>query len=147
MIVGFDGGRVVTVFPEGTFAHFSLVVVLRSASGNQLHALRNDVGGAVFHQKVNVIAGYGAVEHAEPKALPGLEEPVKVMLPIAGEFEEKSFLMAAVRNVPDMAAQEVTVGAGYRFLLQNVRPSRSHPAKFLNHPYLTALFREIDALG
>jgi hypothetical protein len=63
---------------------------------------------------VNVVGGYGVVEHAEPEAVLGLEEPVKVMLTIAGEFEEKSFLMTAVRNVPDMTGQKVAVGAGHR---------------------------------
>jgi hypothetical protein len=37
------------------------------------------------------------------------------MLPIPGEFKEKSFLMAAVRNVPDMTGQKVAVGAWRRF--------------------------------
>jgi hypothetical protein len=40
---------------------------------------------------------------------------VKVVLPIPGEFEEKSFPMTAMRNVPDMTGQKVAVGAGHRF--------------------------------
>jgi hypothetical protein len=37
------------------------------------------------------------------------------MLSILGESEKKSFLMTAMRNVPDMTGQKVAVGARHRF--------------------------------
>ena len=40
VLVGFDCGGMVTVFPKRSLAVFALVVFLRRAAGNELHALR-----------------------------------------------------------------------------------------------------------
>jgi hypothetical protein len=37
------------------------------------------------------------------------------VLAISRELQEKFLLMAAVRNVPDLAGQKMAVGAGHRF--------------------------------
>ncbi len=52
----------ITVFPERALSPVALVVLLRSASGNQLHALRNNGRACVLHQKMKMIGCHHVVE-------------------------------------------------------------------------------------
>jgi len=49
----------VAVLPERSLTSFALVIFLRSAAGNQLHALSDDVGRRVVDQEMNVIGCHG----------------------------------------------------------------------------------------
>ena len=115
MFAGFDRGGVVTVFPERTLALLAVIVVLGGASGDQLHALRNYVLARVLHHEMNMVGGHHVVEHAEPEALFCQKEPAQLTPSILWELEEEGFLMATVREVPNVTGQEVAVGAGHRF--------------------------------
>ena len=44
-----------TVFPEPSVSIFALVVFLRGAPGDELHALGYDVPASVFYQEMNVV--------------------------------------------------------------------------------------------
>jgi len=63
VLIDLDGGGVVAVLPERALLPFALVVFLGSATGNQLHALGNDVRACVFNQKMNVIGCDHVIEH------------------------------------------------------------------------------------
>jgi hypothetical protein len=63
--VALDGGREVAVFPEGTFAAFPAVVLLRGAAGYQLHAPRDLAFAPVEDQKVNMIGCNNIIQNAK----------------------------------------------------------------------------------
>ena len=50
VLVGSNGGCVVAILPERTLLTFALVVLLGSASSDELHALCDDVYACVFDQ-------------------------------------------------------------------------------------------------
>jgi hypothetical protein len=57
---------------------FALVVFLRRAPGDELHALGDDVWACVIDQKMDVIRGDHIIEHAKTETLLRLEQPVQV---------------------------------------------------------------------
>ena len=64
--------------PERSLTSFALVIFLRGAARDQLHALSNLVLARVFDQKMNVIRGDHIIEHAKTETLLRLEQPVQV---------------------------------------------------------------------
>jgi hypothetical protein len=94
--VGVHGGGMVAVFPVGAARLFALVVFLRRAPGDQLHAARDFTLSAVYYQQVDVIRRHDVVQHTEVKAFPRLEQPVPPPLPVAAK-------LALVTTVGDMA--------------------------------------------
>ena len=48
VLVGFDGGGMIAVFPEWPMSILALIVFLRGAAGDEMHALRNDARPCVF---------------------------------------------------------------------------------------------------
>jgi hypothetical protein len=82
VLVRFDGRGMVAVLPERPVAPFALVVLLRGAAGDELHALSNHVLARVFDQKMNVIRGDHIIEHAKTETLLRLEQPVQITAPI-----------------------------------------------------------------
>jgi hypothetical protein len=83
MFVGFHSGCMITIFPERSLAIFALIVFLRSAPGNELHALGNSVPTGIFHQEMNVVGRHHVVEHAQTKPFFRLENPLQVTASIA----------------------------------------------------------------
>jgi len=53
----------------------------------------------------------GVIQHAQAVALPGLKQPVPPALAVPEELEQEFLLVAAVRNMPDVARQKLAVGA------------------------------------
>ena len=45
--------------PKTSLQTFTLVVLLRPAAGNQLHAIGNNVWNGIFDQKMNVVGCHG----------------------------------------------------------------------------------------
>ena len=97
-----------------------VVVFLRRARRNELHALGNDPLARVTHQEMNVVGGHHLVEHAQPEAFLGLEQPAQVTAPVACELEQERLLVAAVGDVLELAGQEMTIGAGHGSLPSSV---------------------------
>ncbi len=71
VLVDLDGRGVITIFPECTPLTFALVVLLRSAPRDELHALRNNIRTRVFDQKVNVV---GRVKAGGVRSLQAVEK-------------------------------------------------------------------------
>jgi hypothetical protein len=84
--------------------------------------------------------------NAESKALLRLEQPTKIVFAISGELEEKGFLMAPVSDVPDLAGQEMAVGARHRFSLKRAIELRKPVSKRWKRPYITTLRRKINVM-
>ena len=81
MIVRINRGGMVTIFPEGPVPHFALVVFLRGAVSNSLHAADDDVRASVFDQKMDVVGSHHVVEHGQADAFLRLKEPMNVTAP------------------------------------------------------------------
>jgi hypothetical protein len=64
--------------PFVSMVTYALVVFLRGASGNQLHALRNHVLARIPHQQMNMIKCHHIVEHRQAEAPLGPENPPQV---------------------------------------------------------------------
>ena len=69
VLVGFDRCGVIAVFPKRPLAVLALVVFLRGATGDELHALGNNVRPCVFHQKVDVVGCHHIVEHRKGQSV------------------------------------------------------------------------------
>lgn len=67
---------------------------------------------------MNVIAGYIVVEYAKTEALFRLEQPAQLRPPIARKLQEKIFVVTTMRDVPDVASQEVTIRARHPVSLE-----------------------------
>src|SRR5258708_269973 len=111
VLVGLNGGGMIAILPECSLLTLSLVVLLGSATGDELHALGDDVCSSVFDQKMNVIGCHNVIEHTKSKALLGFEKPAEITAPIACKLKEKFSLMAAVRDVPNVSRQEIAVSS------------------------------------
>ncbi len=55
VLVGFDRGSVITVFPKRAMSLLAVIVFLRRPAGDQLHALGYDIPACVFNQKMDVV--------------------------------------------------------------------------------------------
>jgi hypothetical protein len=55
VLVGFNSGGVITVFPERAMPVLALIVFLRRSPGDQLHALGYDIPACVFNQTMDVV--------------------------------------------------------------------------------------------
>lgn len=62
--ITFDRSGVVAIFPERALAPLALIVFLRRAPGDELHALRDDAFAAVLHQEMDMIGRHHKIEHA-----------------------------------------------------------------------------------
>src|SRR5581483_10550749 len=109
MLVCFNGCGVVAILPERAFPPFAPVVFLPSTPGDKLHALGNDLSPGVFDQRMYVIGCDNVIQDAQTEAPSCLKDPMQIAAPIARELQEKFPLMAAMRDVPDMAREKVTV--------------------------------------
>ena len=58
-----------------------------------------------------MIGGHHVIEEAQAEAFPGFKQPVQIPVAVACEFQQKALLMAAMGDVPELARQEVAVGA------------------------------------
>ena len=110
--IGVNGGGVVAVLPECALALFALVEFLGGPSGNQLHALRYHFITGIENQQVDMVRGGDVIQYAKAKALSRLEQPMPPAIPVSGEFEQKFLLVTAVRDMPDVAWQEMTTARG-----------------------------------
>ena len=63
MFVGLDSRGMVPVFPEHPMSVLALIVFLGGTTGDELHALGNNVRPCVFHQEVDVVGRHHIVEH------------------------------------------------------------------------------------
>jgi hypothetical protein len=76
VLIGLNSRSMISVFPERTLPPFALIVLLRGSPGDELHALSDNIGASISDQQMNVIRCHRVVEHAETKALLGLEKLV-----------------------------------------------------------------------
>src|ERR1044071_9560170 len=82
VLVHFDRSRMIAIFPEGSLLTLASVVLLGSASGDELHALGNHVCACIFDQQMDVIACDDVNQNAQTKPLLRLEKPMKIAAPI-----------------------------------------------------------------
>ena len=68
---------------ECTGASFALIVFLRTAASDQLHAIGDNLWTGVSNQKVNVVAGHYVIKYGQTEALLRFENPVQIGLSIA----------------------------------------------------------------
>jgi hypothetical protein len=142
MLIGFDSRCVISILPKGSLPRFSLVVFLRGAPRNELHALGNNVRACVLDQQVDMIGRDHVIEYAQTKALLGFEKPMEITATITRELQEKFSLMTAVRDMPDVSGQEVAVGAWHRssFLEAHFHAQKQH-SKLLNDAFYSMFNR------
>jgi hypothetical protein len=95
----------------------ALVVFLRRAPGDQLHAARDFILSAAYYQQVDVIRRHDVVQHAEAKAFPCPEQPVPPPLPVAAKLKQKLALVTAVGDMPDLTWQQETIRTRHPFPL------------------------------
>ena len=117
VVVTFNRRCVVAVFPEGTLATLAPVVVLRGAPRSQLHTARNHTLARVPHQEMNVVGSHHVVEDAQAETLLRFEEPVEIALPVAREPEQERLLVTAMRQMPDVVRQKISVRSRHDLLL------------------------------
>lgn len=115
MPVALDGGCVVTVFPERAQATLATVVLLRGAPSGKLNAAGDNAVAGILYQQMNVVGRDDVVEHTEPKTLARFIEPAQVAGSVLGKLQQKSALVAAMRDVPDQAGQEMAICTRHRF--------------------------------
>src|SRR4030042_5282692 len=89
MLARLNRGGVVAVLPEGPPASLSLVVILSRPAGDELQAACNLAPRSVAHQEMNVVAGNGVVQDAEPVAFAGLVRAPYPRSPISGELQKE----------------------------------------------------------
>ena len=78
VLVGFDSGGMVAIFPERTLRTPPLVVLLRGAPCDELDALSDYVWPCVFDQKVYMVGRDHVIEHAQTEAFLRLEHPMQI---------------------------------------------------------------------
>jgi hypothetical protein len=61
----------ITIFPERPMPVLTLVVLLRRAAADDLHALYNNLAPAVFNQNMNVIRCHYVIEQAQTELFCG----------------------------------------------------------------------------
>ena len=87
------------------------------------------------------------IQHTQPESLPRFVEPAQVVVSITGEPEEKVSLVAAMRQMPDMAGQKMAVGTRHRFApLKRAFCYRKDASRRWNRAYITDLHLWIKAL-
>jgi hypothetical protein len=114
MTIGADGRCKIPVLPECTLSAFSLVVLLRGATGNQLQC--SGYGGAFMRhdQKMNMVAGCNVVQNRKSVSLFGLKQPVLPATAVFIELQEKLSIVAAVSNMPDRAWNKKSIGPRHK---------------------------------
>jgi hypothetical protein len=110
MAICTDGRCKIPVFPECTLSAFSLVVLLRRATGHELQC--GSYGRAFIRrdQKMNMIAGCNVVQNRYSMSLPGLKQPVLPAATVPFEPEQKFSIMAAMSDMPDRAWNKKSIG-------------------------------------
>jgi hypothetical protein len=51
---------------------------------------------------MDMVGGYGIIQHAQAEAFPGLEQPVQPSLAVPCKAQKEFLLMTAMRDVPYM---------------------------------------------
>jgi len=120
--VSINGGCMVTVLPERATPLFAQVVFLAGPAGDQLHATGDFGVTLVLYQEMYVIGCSDVVQNAQAEALPGLEQPVAPATAVASESKQEFPVMASVRDMPDLARDGYTVGAGHDELTGRFQP-------------------------
>jgi len=114
VLVGLDRRCVVAIFPEGAVTILALIVCSGRAAGDELHAPSNLVVTALAHEKMDVVGGDDVIEHAQAEALPRLAQPAQIAASVTRELEQERPVVAAVRDVPELARDMVAVRARHR---------------------------------
>ena len=76
VLVSFDGGGMIAIFPERSLLTFSVVLLLGRAPCDELHALHYNVCASVFNQEMNVVRRNYIIENRQAVTLPRLEQPI-----------------------------------------------------------------------
>ena len=113
MLTGLDGGRAVAILPVASKSLFPAVVGGGGEAFEQLHAVGNLAPVAIAHDEVKVVAGDLVVEDAEIETLAGLEESGHPQAPVARKLQQEVSAVAAMGEVPDVAGQVESIGAGH----------------------------------
>jgi hypothetical protein len=98
VLVGLNCGCMVAILPKRSLAVFTLIVFLRRAAGDQLHALSDDVGSRVVDQEMNVIRCHGIIQDTQTETFLRFENPMQVTAPIA-RSEKSGILSVSLLNV------------------------------------------------
>jgi hypothetical protein len=104
----------IAVFPECAVAFFPLIVFLPTAAGDQLHAIGNNVWTGVSNQKVNVVARHDVIKYRKTEALLRFVKPSADKTADRAQTSVENPSMATVSDVPDLAGQEMAIGARHR---------------------------------
>jgi hypothetical protein len=144
MLVGLNSGCVVAILPECALLAFALVVFLCGATRDELHALGDDVVSRVFDQQVNVIACLDVIEDAKTEAFLRFEKPMQIASPVACKLQEKFSLMAAMRDVPEMARKKMTVSSRHPLFLETHFRRQKAASKPSKDAYYATVTREIN---
>ena len=101
MLAAFNGSGMVPILPKRAFPAFSLIVFLRSTTGNQLHGLGYHLPTfLVENNEVDVIRCDHIVQHCQSEASSDLKEPLEPTMSVLGDLEQKLSLMAPVSDLP-----------------------------------------------
>jgi hypothetical protein len=105
--------RVISILPKSPATLLARVKLLSDSSLYQLQRARYLVSPLVCAKQVNVIAGGYVIQNGQAIAPFCLKKPVSPAAPVAHEFQEKLSLMAAMRDMPDVAGAEDAVSSGH----------------------------------
>ena len=83
VLVGFNGGGVITIFPERPVPILPLVVFLRRSPGDELHALLDNIYAGILHQEVDMIRCHQIVQYGETEPLLCLKHPMQIPATVA----------------------------------------------------------------
>jgi hypothetical protein len=104
----------VAVLPVGTLTALAQIVLSPRAPGDKLHAAGEYIIPVVLDQKMDVVGGDDVIEHAQPVTLPRFVQPAQIAAPVACEFEQERPVVAAVRDVPELARHMMAIRARHR---------------------------------
>jgi len=111
--------------------HPFLVVFLRHATLDQLHAARNFAFTLIAHQQMHMVARDTVIQDAKLVPSARFAKPMHSALPLDAEFEQKRALMAAVRDVPDATRSIVAIRAGHAYSITKCQTWRGQIPELL----------------
>jgi hypothetical protein len=110
MAINFDSGRMVTIFPKGSFPSLSPVVVPRRCTHNELYRMgrpRDHLSTAALHKQVYMVGSHHVVQYTKPIPLLCLKQPPYPQPSITAKLEQKLSFVIPVRDMQDVPSWEV----------------------------------------
>ena len=113
MTVGLNRRRVIAILPESATPFLPRIELLSHSSLYKLQRTGYLIASLVRAKQVNMIAGHNVIQDGQAVTPLRFEEPVPPAATVPQELQQELPLMTAMRDVPDVARAENTVGSGH----------------------------------